>query len=71
MSCQRNAELEVARQRKVAAEGRGYAGLYANKGTVDDEDEEWERNRKEGSFDPDDDFMVRALSSSSAASLTV
>ncbi|GJN92822.1 hypothetical protein Rhopal_005860-T1 [Rhodotorula paludigena] len=52
-----NADLALARQRKADAEARSYANLHAKEGTDEWEEDEWERNRKEGDFDPDDDFM--------------
>ncbi|GAA5917837.1 hypothetical protein JCM5296_006617 [Sporobolomyces johnsonii] len=53
----KNAELALARQRKAEAEARSYRNLHAEKDTDQWEDDEWERKRPEGDFDPDEDFM--------------
>ena len=53
----RNADLELARQRKAEATAKSYTTLHSKRGTHSDEDEEWEAKQAVGDFDPDDDFM--------------
>ncbi|GAA6031283.1 hypothetical protein JCM8097_005583 [Rhodosporidiobolus ruineniae] len=54
---QKNADLLLSRQRKAEAEAKSYENLHAKAGTPQYEEDEWERSRKEGDFDPDEDFM--------------
>ncbi|GAA5909142.1 hypothetical protein JCM6882_001201 [Rhodosporidiobolus microsporus] len=53
----KNADLLLARQRKADSEARDYANLHAKEGTDQWEDDQWEASRKEGDYDPDEDFM--------------
>ncbi|KAK4048166.1 hypothetical protein OIO90_005930 [Microbotryomycetes sp. JL221] len=55
----KNAELQLARERKAQMQARDYATLSAPvvTSTAEDEDAEWERRQKVGEFDPDEDFM--------------
>ncbi|BGP26191.1 coiled-coil domain-containing protein 25 [Rhodotorula toruloides] len=57
---QKNADLLLARQRKADAETRSYEKLFTGQsGKADDqwEEDQWEASRKEGDFDPEEDFM--------------
>ncbi|BGO93337.1 hypothetical protein JCM10020v2_005017 [Rhodotorula toruloides] len=57
---QKNADLLLAQQRKADAEARSYEKLFTGQsGKADDqwEEDQWEASRKEGDFDPDEDFM--------------
>ncbi|GAA5864923.1 hypothetical protein JCM8547_004238 [Rhodosporidiobolus lusitaniae] len=54
---QKNADLLLSRTRKADAAARSYDALHAQPGTPEWEEQEWERSRKEGNFDPDEDFM--------------
>ncbi|GAA5989254.1 hypothetical protein JCM11641_003852 [Rhodosporidiobolus odoratus] len=56
----KNADLLQARQRKADAAARSYNALHAKEGTDQYEEDLWESGRKEGDFDPDEDFMVRS-----------
>ncbi|GAA6004253.1 hypothetical protein JCM10207_002506 [Rhodosporidiobolus poonsookiae] len=55
---QKNADLLLARQRKADTAARSYDALHAKEGTDQWEDDQWESSRKEGDFDPDEDFMA-------------
>ncbi|TNY17051.1 hypothetical protein DMC30DRAFT_450081 [Rhodotorula diobovata] len=53
----RNAELATVRARKAEIEARSYDRIHGDKGTDTWEEDQWEASRKEGDYDPNDDFM--------------
>ncbi|BGP41833.1 hypothetical protein JCM10449v2_005824 [Rhodotorula kratochvilovae] len=53
----RNAELALARARKAEQEARSYERLHQGEGGDAWEEDQWEAKRREGEFDPDEDFM--------------